>query len=394
MAIHPERIVIVGGGVTAARTAQAVRDLDANSAIMVLSEERIAPYDRPPLSKEALLTDPAPAPTTLLSVDDAAASDIELRMGHRVVGLDTKARLLDVDGQAEPVPFDKLVVATGTRARSLPVLRGLPRVCHLRTADDAARVRSALKSGEPLVLVGGGFIGLEVAAAARKRGVDVTVVEVTPLPLGGVLGDEMAGSLQQWHRDRGVRFRCGVSIEYAVDRGTYTEMGLSDGTSLNAGCVLVGVGVDRELDWIARAGIKTHVGVVCDHDGRTNVPEVFATGDIACLHDRDGCRPASHWTAAVDSAQRVARRIVGLDQDPESDEEYFWSYQGDLRLMSVGHRSSSAKLHLVSGDLGAGKFAVEWREGDEVIGAVAANSAGDFLRSRMALRRNQEPIPR
>ncbi|WP_245916488.1 NAD(P)/FAD-dependent oxidoreductase [Nocardioides gansuensis] len=394
MDFPPERIVIIGGGVSAARTAQAIRDLDERCTITVLSEESLPPYDRPPLSKEALLTEPAPPPTTLLSLEEAAARGIDLRLGHRVVGLEAEARLLEVDGADGPVPYDKLVIATGTRARSLPALQGVPRVHHLRTAEDAARIRSSLESNERLVLIGGGFIGLEVAAAARARGVEVTVVEVAPRPLAGVLGEELATCLQQWHSDRGVRFHCGVSITGALDRGTHVELSLDDGTELEAGCVVLGVGVHRDLDWIARAGVATHVGVVCDHDGRTNVAEVFAAGDIACAHDGDVCRPVSHWTAAIESGQRVAHGLLGLEQEEEIDEAYFWSYQGDLRLMSVGHRTPLAEMHLVSGDLASGKFVVEWREGDKVVGAVAANSARDFLHSRMALRRSKEALAR
>ncbi|MET8181542.1 FAD-dependent oxidoreductase [Streptomyces sp. NPDC005336] len=394
MAFPPERVVIIGGGVTAARTAHTLRDLDEPCAITVLSEEALPPYDRPPLSKEALLTEPAPPPTTLLSLDEAAARGIDLRLGHRVVGLDAAARLLKVDRVEEPVPYDKLVIATGARARSLPVLEGLPRVHHLRTAEDAARIRSALESHERLVLVGGGFIGLEVAAAARIRGVEVTVVEVAPRPLAGVLGEEVAMHLQQWHSDRGVRFHCGVSITGAIDRGTHVELSLDDGTVLEAGCVVLGVGVHRELDWIAGTGIETHLGVVCDHNGRTNIPEVFAAGDIACVHDGGACRGGSHWTAAVESGQRVAYGLLGLEQEQEIDEAYFWSYQGDLRLMSVGHRTPSSVMHLVSGDLASGKFVVEWREGDAVAGAVAVNSARDFLHSRMALRGSKGALAR
>jgi 3-phenylpropionate/trans-cinnamate dioxygenase ferredoxin reductase subunit len=392
MDVTPERIVIIGGGVAAVRTAQAVRDLDERCTITVLSEESLPPYDRPPLSKEALLTQPAPPPTTLLSLEEAAELGIDLRLGHRVIGLDAEARLVEAEGADGPVPYDKLVLATGTRARSLPLLQGLPRVHHLRTAEDAARIRSSLESNERVVLVGGGFIGLEVAAAARIRGVEVTVVEVAAQPLAGVLGEELASCIQQWHSDRGVRFHCGASITGATDLGTHIELSLDDGTVLEAGCVVLGVGVHRDLDWIARAGVATHVGVVCDQEGRTNVPEVFAAGDIACMHDGDVCRPVSHWTAAVESGQRVARGLLGLEQEREVDEAYFWSYQGDLRLMSVGHRTSSAEMHLVSGELASGKFVVEWREGDEVVGAVAATSARDFMRSRLALRRSKEAL--
>lgn len=387
-----ERIVIVGGGVAAARAAQTLRDLDDQCAITVLSEEQLPPYDRPPLSKEALLMEPAPPPTTLLSLEDAAGRGIELRLGHRVVGLDTAARLLEVDGIEEPVPYDKLVIATGTRARSLPSLEGIPRVHQLRTADDAARIRSSLESGDSLVLVGGGFIGLEVAAAARLRGVPVTVVEVAARPLAGVLGEELAMHLQQWHSDRGVQFHCGASIAGAVDRGTHVELALADGITLEAGCGVVGVGVERELGWISDAGVATHLGVVCDPEGRTNIPEVFAAGDIACVHEVDACLGVAHWTAAMESGQRVAHAVLGLEQEPKIDEAYFWSYQGDLRLMSVGHRTPTSEMHVVSGDLASGKFVVEWREGDQVVGAVAANSARDFLHSRMALRRAKEPV--
>lgn len=379
-------VVIVGGGVAAARCALSLRELGHAGRLTMLSEEPVLPYDRPPLSKDVLRAEDPRDPTCLLPRDVAEQLDIDVRLGHRAVGLDTQRRLVTVEHQGDAVPYDKLVVATGTRARTLPALSGLAGIHHLRTAHDAESIRAALRPGASVTIVGAGFIGLEVASTARDHGCEVTIVEVADHPLAPVLGERLASWLQGWHADQGAHFRCGVSIDQAQSRDGTITLSLSDGTEVTSDVVVVGVGVHRDVAWLTDSGVQTHVGLVCDSVGRTSIDGIYGAGDVMCVHEGQTCTPVQHWTAASESAQRAARSILGLDPEPELDEHYFWSDQAGLRLVSVGGRTAGAELEIVSGELSAGKFVAHWTKGGRVVGVVGANSAKDFLQGRLAYR--------
>lgn len=378
-------VVIVGGGLAAARTARALRTQGHDGGITLLSEEAEHPYDRPPLSKDVLL-DHDGSPTCLLSPEEAATSRIDVRLSHRVVGLDLSSKLVAVQEQP-PVAYDSLVIATGTRARTLPGLEGIAGVQHLRSLADARAIRERLTPGSRIALLGAGFIGLEVASAAQSHGCVVTVVEVAPMPLHGPLGDTVATWLQGWHTARGVEFHCGVSVLSADASPSGVTLNLSDGSLTEADLVVVGVGVKRELDWMTSAGLRTHVGLVCDEAGRTSSPSVYGAGDVVCTHDAaDRCHPVQHWTAAADSAQKVATVMTGLPIEDDVSEDYFWSHQADLRLMSVGHPPQGVDPRITSGDLAAGKFVAVWDVDGHVRAVLAANSPREFLQGRLALR--------
>lgn len=378
-------VVIVGGGLAAARTARALRTQGHDGGIALLSEEAEHPYDRPPLSKDVLLDHDA-SPTCLLSPEEATTSRIDVRLSHRVVGLDLASKVVAVQ-DASPVSYDTLVIATGTRARTLPGLEGIAGVRHLRSLDDARAIREKLTPGSRIALVGAGFIGLEVASAAQSHGCVVSIVEVAPLPLHGPLGDTVATWLHDWHTARGVEFRCGVSVLSAQAGAAGVTLDLSDGSLIEADLVVVGVGVMRELDWMTSAGLRTHVGLVCDESGRTSDPSVYGAGDVVCTHDAgDRCHPMQHWTAAADSAQKVATVMSGLPVEDDVHEDYFWSHQTDLRLMSVGHPPPGVLPRITSGDLAAGKFVAEWDVDGHVTAVLAANSPREFLQGRLALR--------
>ncbi|KQW45026.1 hypothetical protein ASC77_19785 [Nocardioides sp. Root1257] len=378
-------VVIAGGGLAAARTALALRSYGHDGGITVLSEEAEYPYDRPPLSKDVLLDRDASA-TCLLAPEDAAAAGIDVRLSHRVVALDLDSKVVVVENEPA-VAYGSLVIATGTRARSLPIFDGVEGIQHLRTMADARAIRERLAPRSRIAIVGAGFIGLEVAAAARSLGCEVTVVEVAPTPLCGPLGPTVATWLQGWHTTRGVTFRCGVSVVAADVRASGTTLVLSDTTEAEADLVVVGVGVTRELDWMSSAGLRTHAGLVCDATGRSSAPDVYGAGDVVCLHDgADHCAPVQHWTAAADSAQRVAAAMSGLDLDDDVSENYFWSHQAELRLMSVGHAPPDVAPRITSGDLESGKFVAEWEVDGRVSAVLAANSPREFLQGRLAFR--------
>ncbi len=379
-----ERVLILGGGLAAVRTAQALRDHGHRGAVVLVSEEAEPPYDRPPLSKDALLGGVDPARVQLLTEQEYEQLEIELVLGDGAVRLDRRDREV-VLASGRRLSYERLVVATGSRARRLAELRSAPDVHHLRTAEDCRRLGTALQPGAALAVIGGGFIGLEVAASALARGCSVTVVEAEPAPLVRVLGPTLASWLVDWHRTRGVDVRTGVAIA-GEGEGRTGRLRLTDGALVDADAVLVGVGVTRDLDWLADAGLAVHVGLRCDGDGRTSASDVFGAGDIVCRHSDDHCSPVAHWTAAAESAARVARALLGHTQPAVMDEAFFWSHQGDLKLQSVGRWEAGATTSLVSGSLQSGRFVANHSVDDRLVGVLAANDPRGFLASRRALR--------
>jgi 3-phenylpropionate/trans-cinnamate dioxygenase ferredoxin reductase component len=292
------------------------------------------------------------------------------------------------DGSA--VPYDRLVIATGARARTLPMLTGRPGVLALRTADDSRRLAGLLRDGGPVAVVGGGFIGLEVAAAARSRGCAVTVVEAQSAPLVGSVGAEVAAWLQAQHERRGVTFRCATTVTGVGDApGGGQRLLLADGPAVDADAVVVGVGVVRDVDWLAAAGLEVNAGLVCDAAGRTNLPDVFGAGDIVCHRTERGTAPIGHWTAAGDSAHRAAHSVLGLEPPEVPDDGFFWSDQYDLRLQFTGRIADDAEFALVGGDLGSDSFVARYGDGGRTSGVLAVNNPRGFLRQRLALRKAQ-----
>ena len=388
------RVVIVGGGLAAVRTAQTLRDLGHTGPIRVLSAESEAPYDRPPLSKDYLAGDRSEESLHLMPAGTYLERDIRLDLGSEVVGLDRGTRTVTVaDGTV--VPYDRLVIATGARARSLPVFEGVAAATPLRTAGDARRLGAVLARRGAVVVVGGGFIGLEVAATARTRGCDVTVVEAQEAPLLAALGPEAAAWLRTAHESRGVGFRCGVVVTAAESTPDgAADLVLSDGTTLHADAVVVGVGVDRHVPWVADAGLEVADphggGLVCDDDGRTADPHVFGAGDVVCHRGVDGDRPVAHWTAAGTTARRVAHALLDRDVPNLPDDAFFWSDQFDMRVQCVGTASGCEEFRVVSGDLAAGAFVAHYVRDGRTTGVLGVNDPRTFVRHRIELRRSEQ----
>ncbi|MEU4227823.1 FAD-dependent oxidoreductase [Nonomuraea sp. NPDC026600] len=378
-------VVIVGGGLASVRTAQALRDLGHRGRVSLVSEEPDEPYDRPPLSKEYLLGTRGAADIRLADPDEYARRDIELLLGRAVAGMDLRTRTLTFADGGE-IGYERLVVATGARPRRLPDLPESGRVHYLRTAADSRRLAGVLTDGARVAVIGAGFIGLEVACAARLRGCRVTVVEAAAQPMAPIIGAEPAAWLRRWHSGRGLEFRCGTTVEKSEERPGGRLLWLGDGTVVEADVVVVGVGVVRDTAWLAAAGLETHHGLVCDETGRTSAADVFGAGDIVCRHTAGRCRPTGHWTAASDSAAKVAAALLGVPPPDLGEDGFFWSDQADLRLQFVGAAPPTATATVVSGDFDSGKFVVHYTEGDRLTGVFAANAPRDFLRGRLALR--------
>lgn len=380
------RVVVVGGGLAAVRTAQTLRDLGHSGELRILSAEDEAPYDRPPLSKGHLSGALPDGKLALLPPERYAELDIGVELGREIVELDAHARTV-ASADGSEWGYDRLVVATGARARSLPVVADRPGAGPLRTAADSRRLATAIRGGGRIVVVGGGFIGLEVAATARTAGCPVTVVEMQPAPLLGAVGAEVAGWLQARHEASGVTFRCGVGVTAAGESPDGAErLELSDGTVLTADAVVVGVGVVRDVGWLADAGLETADGLVCDEHGRTSRSDVFAVGDVACRRRDDALVPIAHWTAAGTSARRAAHALLGRAVPDLPDDAFFWSDQFGLRIQCAGAVEADSELVVVAGDMAGDSFVAQFRSGGETTGVLAVNDARRFLQNRKALR--------
>jgi NADPH-dependent 2,4-dienoyl-CoA reductase/sulfur reductase-like enzyme len=266
---------------------------------------------------------------------------------------------------------------------------------HLRDTSDARALRSALASRPRLAVVGAGFIGLEVAAVATQMGAPVTVIEAAATPLATVLGTELGGWLQAWHEDRGIAFRCSTVVTGTTAQARGRRLALSDGTSLVADVVVLGVGVSPNVGWLDRSGVEVHVGVVCDEHGRTTHPHVLAVGDVTCRHVGGRCLPSGHWTAASEQAFGVAATLLGNGAPPmpPPQEGYFWSDQFDARFQFAGAFEPGASFTLTAGSLEDTEFVGTLAAQHGLCAAFAMNSPRGFTRAVRDLGRTLRPTP-
>jgi 3-phenylpropionate/trans-cinnamate dioxygenase ferredoxin reductase component len=379
-------VVIAGGGLVAARTATALRGRGFAQPIRILAGEQAWPYDRPPLSKELLAEETAAHEIALLDADDAERLEIEVTLGRPVVSASFPERRLLLDG-GEHVRFEQLVIATGARPRRIAQLDRLPCALTLRDAHEAHALRTRLQRGTRLVVIGAGFIGLEVASAALARGCEVTVVEAGSVPMGAVLGAELGRILAEWHAAHGVRLLCGRTVLGASASGAGALIELSDGVQLAADVVLVAVGVQPNVEWLEGSELADPHGVPCDFNGRTALPGVFAAGDVA-RPLRDG-RAASvgHWTPANDMARRVAELLTGGEADAREIDDYFWSDQLGARLQLAGSIAPDAEIVVQAGALEDWSFLASCRSQGRPSAVFAMNRPRDFIKARLEIER-------
>ncbi|WP_344025722.1 NAD(P)/FAD-dependent oxidoreductase [Pseudonocardia kongjuensis] len=384
----PRSLVTVGAGAAAVAAVRTLRRRGFDGPVTMLSDEPHAPYQRPPLSKEFLRSDTPPEDLVLLDPAWADANGVDLRLGARAAAVRPGGVTLAGGGT---VAADAVLLATGVRARTLPGVAG-ERIVHLRTVDDAARLRDALPGVERLVVVGGGLIGAEVASTARERGIAVTVLEAGVLPMLGQVGLEMAGFCADLARAHGVDLRCGQEIASVTPTGGGVLVGTASGP-VEADLVVVAVG-SVPNDGLARdAGIATDPvrgGIVVDGTGRTSAPGVFAAGDVATRAAGSGFVRVEHVDNATTGGTAVARELLGLPaQDP--GEPWFWSDQFELNLQVVGHPPAAADV-VVRGSVADGDFTAFYLTDGRVRAAFAVERGGDVpaVRQLIAL---GEPVP-
>ena len=368
-----ERIVVAGSSLAGLRTIEALRQRGYAGEIVALSAEPHMPYNRPPLSKQFLKGDWDEDRLTLRrdGYDDLG---VDWRLGVRAESLDPAERVVGVSG-GERIAYGGLVVATGCAPRQLPGAEGLAGVHLLRGLDDARRLRDALSASTRLVVIGAGFIGMEVAATAREVGAEVAVVEALAAPLLRGLGEELGELVGARHRDHGVDLRCGVGVSGFEGGDRVAGVKLADGTLLEADEVVVGIGVSPETDWLAGSGIEVDDGVLCDARGATSLPDVVAAGDVARWHSPryEAALRYEHWTSAVEQAPVAAARLLeGPDAVPPLDQvPYVWSDQFDMRLAIAGEPAGADARHVTHGALDEDRFLVLCGRAGRLVGAVA-----------------------
>jgi 3-phenylpropionate/trans-cinnamate dioxygenase ferredoxin reductase subunit len=330
-------IVIVGAGLAGVRSALALREAGYGGALTLLGEERHAPYDRPPLSKAVLSKQQSIAQCTLATPEELQARAIDFRPGTCVLAIDrARAQVVLVDGQA--LPYERLLLATGAEPRRLQVPGAdRPFVHALRTADDAERLAQALEPGRRVVLVGGGFIGLEVAASATAAGCEVAVVEALDRLLARLVPPDIAARIEARHREAGVRFHFGASVEAIEGDDEAVHVVLRSGDRIACDLVVVGIGAVPRTDLAREAGLEVDDGIVVDACLCTSDPRIFAAGDVCRFSDPLLGRPVrlECWKNAEDQAATVARNLLG-ERVPHAVVPWFWSDQYELSVQIAG----------------------------------------------------------
>jgi len=378
-----QRVVIAGASLAGLRAAESLRRLGYDGRLVVVGAEKHLPYDRPPLSKE-LLQGKWDVDRIGLRKRPYEELALDLRLGVRARSLDLAARELPLDDGARE-PFDALVIATGASARRLrgqPELEGL----HvLRTLDDSLAIRAALERRPRVAVVGAGFIGSEVAASCRARGLEVTLLEPLPVPLARGLGEAMGSVSAALHRDHGVDLRCGVAVTGFEGAGRIERLALSDGSKLAADLVVVGVGAAPETAWLEGSGLRIDDGVVCDAFCSA-APGVFAAGDVARWHNPlfgEDMR-IEHWSNAVEQGSYVAERLAGSDvgAEPFAPVPFFWSDQYGVKIQFAGRMRGDDEVRVVAGSLAERKFTALYGRGGRLQGVLTFSRPRDLAKFR------------
>lgn len=380
--------LVVGASVGGVRTAQELRRQGWCGGIVLVGAETDLPYDKPPLSKQLLAGSWPPEQVRLLDSAAAGQDDIELLLGSPAVALDVAGQQVALaDGKR--LPYDELVLATGAAARPSP-WQPESGLYLLRTLSDAVALRAALAQAGPVVVVGGGFLGAEVASTAQAWGCEVTIVDPVPVPMGRTLGDDIGRLFTDLQHAHGVQTRLGHGVERVTGRQGDLQVVLTDGETLRASTVVVAIGAVPNDRWLAGSGLLIDDGVVCDAAGLAlGAAAVHAVGDVARWDNprRGRAVRVEHWTSAVAQAVHVAHRLTHPDDTaPELPVEYVWTNQHDWQAQVVGVPMDGDR-HVVVGDPtgSPARFGVAYADGDRLCGALLVNWPKGMLLARRLL---------
>lgn len=386
--------VIVGAGLAGAKAAEALRDQGFDGRIVLLGDEPHRPYERPPLSKDYLT---GKSEREQVFVHPAAwyeEHDVDLRAGQAVTAIDPAVRrVMLADGGH--VGYDKLLLATGAVPRTLPVPGAdADGVHYLRRIEDSEQIRDTLATASRVAVIGGGWIGLEVAAAARQADTGVVLLEAAELPLSGVLGPQVAQVFADLHQEHGVDLRCGTQITAITTAdGKATGVRLADGTTIGVDAVIVGVGINPNTRLATDAGLRVDNGIVVDATLATSAPGIFAVGDVAnAAHPVLGTHiRVEHWANALNQPATAAATMLGR-QAAYDRLPYFFSDQYDLGMEYTGHvRPGGYDQVIFRGDVAARQFIAFWCNDDHVLASMNVNTWGvteqikALIHSRLAI---------
>jgi len=386
--------VVIGGGLAAARAAVTLRESGTSTDVVLIGEETVAPYERPELSKGYLAGTTDRSRLDVRPADWYAEHEVSLLLGRTAVRIDRDAHEVELDG-GERVGYTRLLLATGS-APVRPPLPGadLDGVLLLRRLEDSHALRAAIAAGGPLVVIGAGWIGLEVTAVARTAGVEVTLLEQRPTPLHAVVGEQVGAAFTELHRSHGVDVRTGVTVAaIRGDAGRVTGVELEGGEVLPAAAVVVGVGIRPRTELAEKAGLTVDDGILVDARLRTEDPAIWAAGDVAnALNGWAGRHVrVEHFSNAADQGAFAARSMAGADTEWATP-PFFWSDQYDVGLEYRGLADPARDRLVVRGTPNDGPWQAFWLDGDErVTAALHVNSWDDadtlqrFVADRVAV---------
>jgi 3-phenylpropionate/trans-cinnamate dioxygenase ferredoxin reductase component len=366
--------VIAGAALTGAKTAEALREEGFDGRVVLIGAESVRPYERPPLSKEYLRGE-AGRESVWVHDDEGFYSrvQIDLRLGTEVTAVDAAGRAVELAG-GERVGFDALLLATGAEPRRLGIPGAdLDEVYYLRTVEDSDRLRERIERGGRLVVIGAGWIGAEVGASARQKGCEVTLVELSSVPLEGVLGPELGAFYRDVHADHGVTFLGDTKVARLEGSGAVERVVAEDGRGLECDFVVVGVGVAPRVALAESAGLKIDNGVVVDERLRTATEGIYAAGDVANAYHPLFKRHirVEHWANALNQGPAAARSMVGRE-DPYDHVPYFYSDQYDVGMEYAGYATEWDEV-VFRGDRAAREFIAFWLRDRRVLAGMNVN---------------------
>lgn len=389
-------MVIVGASLAGLRAAETLRSEGFTGRITMVGGEGHRPYDRPPLSKKLLAGEWEPDRIALRKPDDLAGLDLEWRLGTRAEGLDAVNRRVQL-AHGDSVSYDGLIIATGAVPRSLPGQPSWSGIHVLRTLDDSLALRGELGPGRRVVVIGAGFIGLEVAATARGRGCDVTVLEGAPAPMMRGLGAEMGRAAALVHGDNGVDVRTSVLVDGLVEGrpGCVGGVRLRDGDVVPADVVVVGIGVAPATDWLEGSPLSISDGVRCDATlnagASAGLSHIYAAGDVCRwfnqLYDRE--MRVEHWTTASEQGAAAARNLLAGSRDeeprPYAAVPFFWSDQFTARIQFLGRAEGDENVHIVIGSPEERSFVALYEKDDVLVAALGVSRPRQLMPFRTLL---------
>lgn len=388
-----QKIVIVGASLAGTRAAETLRSGGFTGDIVMVGNEAHKPYDRPPLSKNYLAGDWDEERVALRKPEALDALNITWKLGYAATSLNTTTNTVTLQS-GETITYDGLIIATGGTVRRLPNQPELTGIHVLRTLNDATALRDQLTEGARVVVIGAGFIGLEAAATATKRGAHVTVLEGLEAPLIRALGAEMGAAIGEVHRRNGVAVLCGVQVAEIRGDSRVTSVALTSGEEIPADVVVVGIGVSPATAWLDNSGLTIRDGVVCDANLCAGPQNVFAAGDVlrwpnSLFADVEADMRVEHWTNAAEQGAHAATNLLATlnnaERAPYEAVPFFWSDQFDARIQCLGRPSGTAQVDIVAGSTADGKWCAIYSVNNRLTAVLGVSQPKLVMPSRALL---------